>query len=121
MYSPFETIRVGIGDWKGSVSAGATLASCSSLNHESSSRDPEILFGICLLLCPIGAPRWVHVRPFRAAAAKAVAEFGAPVDPANVGVNARDVGRADSVIDASIATGSRGLNLAYENDLKLVP
>src|SRR5712692_7937330 len=40
MYSPFETIRVGTGDWNFSVSAGAHLASCSSLSHASSSRDP---------------------------------------------------------------------------------
>jgi len=49
-----------------------------------------------------------------------MAEFGAPVDPANVGVNAREVDRAGSVIDASIAAGSRG-HLAYENAPKLVP
>ena len=40
MYSPFETIRVGTGDWNFSVSAGAHLASSSSLSHASSSRDP---------------------------------------------------------------------------------
>src|SRR6266508_3195406 len=47
MYSPFETIWVGIGDAKSSASsAGAHLASCSSLNHASSSREPGILCDI---------------------------------------------------------------------------
>ena len=40
MYSPLETIRVGTGDRNSSVSAGAHLESCSSLNQASSSRDP---------------------------------------------------------------------------------
>src|SRR5262245_51482873 len=43
MYSPFDTIRVGIGDWKSSVSAGAHRASWASLNHASSSREPGSL------------------------------------------------------------------------------
>jgi hypothetical protein len=34
-----ETIRVGTGDWKGSVSAGATRLIWASLSHESSSRE----------------------------------------------------------------------------------
>ena len=38
MYSPLETIRVGTGDWNGSLSAGATCRICSSLSHVSSSR-----------------------------------------------------------------------------------
>jgi hypothetical protein len=57
MYSPLDTIRVGTGDWKGSVSAGAHFSSCSSLNHASSSRDPGNLFGIVAPLI-LGIQRW---------------------------------------------------------------
>jgi len=42
MYSPFETIWVGTGERKSSFttsSAGVTFVSCSSLNHESASRE----------------------------------------------------------------------------------
>src|SRR2546426_10926913 len=47
MYSPFDTICVGIGESKPSASsAGVHLVSCSSLNHASSSRDPGALCGI---------------------------------------------------------------------------
>src|SRR2546425_3811866 len=47
MYSPFDTICVGIGESKPSASsAGVHLVSCSSLNHASSSRDPGALSGI---------------------------------------------------------------------------
>ena len=39
MYSPFDTICVGIGECTRSAwSAGASRSSCSSLNQESSSR-----------------------------------------------------------------------------------
>src|SRR5439155_4453470 len=41
-YSPFEIIRVGTGDSNESASAGTTFSSCSSLNQESSSREPSI-------------------------------------------------------------------------------
>src|SRR5207247_8551205 len=59
MYSPFDTICVGIGESKPSASsAGVHLASCASLNHASSSRDPGALSGILTLLSvPHGCPR----------------------------------------------------------------
>src|SRR5437870_11720856 len=59
MYSPFDTICVGIGESKPSASsAGVHLVSCASLNHASSSRDPGALSGILTLLSvPHGCPR----------------------------------------------------------------
>src|SRR5216117_2991024 len=59
MYSPFDTICVGIGESKPSASsAGVHLVSCSSLNHASSSRDPGALSGILTLLsCAPDCPR----------------------------------------------------------------
>ena len=50
MYSPFDTICVGIGERKFSStisSAGVTFVSCSSLNHESASRESGAHFDIC--------------------------------------------------------------------------
>src|SRR5713101_64412 len=46
-YSPFETICVGIGPFRSSASSARSRpSSCSSLNRESSSREPGIFFGI---------------------------------------------------------------------------
>src|SRR5258705_4524918 len=50
MYSPFDTICVGIGERKFSStfsSAGVTFVSCSTLNHESTSRESGAHFDMC--------------------------------------------------------------------------
>src|SRR4051794_3754831 len=65
MYSPFEIIRVGIGPWNDSHSAGATSSSCSSLNHESSSREPGYLLSEAILVSLRKARCGLHLAPAR--------------------------------------------------------
>src|SRR3989442_12055176 len=68
MYSPLETICVGTGERSTSASsARAHCASCCSLSHASSSRDPGTFLGI---VTPLWESKPLRVlQPTRAAAA----------------------------------------------------